>query len=201
MTNRSRFLFDHDFRGGAAGDARHAAALAQAEERGRAAGLAAGLAQAQASTPGRLAQAAERLGELASALLADAERRQAQLEDEAVAFALAFARKLAGDAISVNPLGPIAQAAKAAFEHLRAVPHLVVRVSEALVDDVDALMQRLARERGFDGRIIVLGEPDIAPGDARLEWADGGLVRERRRTEAALDQPFTGADDLRAAAS
>lgn len=201
MTNVNRFFFDNDFRGGAAGDSRQQAALAQAEERGRAAGLAAGLAQAQASTPARLAQAAERLAQLAAALLADAERRQARLEDEAVAFALAFARKLAGDAISVNPLGPIAQAAKAAFEHLRAVPHLAVRVNEALVDEVEALMHRLARERGFDGRIIVLGEPDIALGDARLEWADGGLVRERRRTETALEQSFADGGEMPAPAS
>ncbi len=47
------------------------------------------------------------------------------------------------------------------------------------------MLKRLARERGFEGRIVVLGEPDIALGDARLEWADGGIVRERRRFEAA----------------
>ena len=46
------------------------------------------------------------------------------------------------------------------------------------------MLKRLARERGFEGRIVVLGEPDIALGDARLEWADGGIVRERRRFES-----------------
>jgi flagellar assembly protein FliH len=184
MTNPSRFLFETDFRGG--GDARHRAALAQAEERGRAAGLAAGLAQAQAAAPARLAQAVERLAQQASALLAEADARQARLEEDAIGFALAFARKLAGEAIDANPLGPLAQAARAAFEHLRGVPHLAVRVNEGLVGEIEMLMQKLARERGFDGRIIVLGEPDIPLGDARLEWADGGLVRERRQAEAAL---------------
>ncbi len=47
-------------------------------------------------------------------------------------------------------------------------------------------MRRLAREHGFEGRLVVLGEPDMPPGDARLEWADGGVVRERARIEAAL---------------
>ena len=46
--------------------------------------------------------------------------------------------------------------------------------------------QRLAKERGFEGRLITLGEPDIAPGDVRLEWADGGVVRDRSRIEEAV---------------
>jgi flagellar assembly protein FliH len=200
MTNANRFLFDNDFRGGPGGDARQRAALAQAEERGRAAGLAAGLAQAQGSLPGRLAQATERLAHHAASLLADADARQARLEEEAIAFALSFARKLAGDAVDANPLGPIAQAAKAAFEHLRAVPHVAVRVNQALVGEVEMLMHKLARERGFEGRVIVLGEPDIALGDARLEWADGGLVRERRATDAALAKTFESSDAVRAPA-
>ena len=48
------------------------------------------------------------------------------------------------------------------------------------------LVKRLARERGFEGRLVVLGEPDLAPGDARMEWADGGVVRDRARIEAAV---------------
>jgi flagellar assembly protein FliH len=183
MTQASRFLFDHDFRAPGRADAR---AVAEAEERGRAAGLAQGLAQAQHSTPARLAQAVERLAHQAGALLADADARHARIEEEAVAFALGFARKLAGEALSANPLGPIAEVARAALRHLSAVPHLAVRVNAALVDEVDGLMERLAREHGFAGRIVVLGEPDVPLGDARLEWADGGIVRDGRRAETAV---------------
>jgi flagellar assembly protein FliH len=184
MTQARPFLFDTDFRNPGGGGVR--AAAAEAEERGRAAGIAQGLAQAQHSIPGRLAQAVERLGTQAAALLADADARHARLEEEAVAFALTLARKLAGEALDADPLGPIAEAAKEAFRHLAAVPHLAVRVNDALVEEVDALLARMARERGFSGRIVVIGEPDILLGDARLEWADGGVVHERRTTEAAL---------------
>ena len=52
------------------------------------------------------------------------------------------------------------------------------------MEEVDALLQRLAKERGFEGRLVTFGEPDIAPGDVRLEWADGGIVRDRSRIEA-----------------
>ena len=44
--------------------------------------------------------------------------------------------------------------------------------------------------------LVVLGEPDLAPGDARIEWADGGVVRERARILEVLGvEVRLGADD------
>ena len=31
---------------------------------------------------------------------------------------------------------------------------------------------------GFAGRLVVMGDPDQRLGDGRLEWVDGGLVRD-----------------------
>jgi flagellar assembly protein FliH len=191
MTNASRFLFAHDFRAPLP-DAKQQAALAAAEERGRAAGFAAGLRQAQDDAAAQLASALRRLAETAASLLSEADARAAALEDEAIGFALDLGRKLAGEALRVDSLSTIAEAARATFQHLRGVPHLVARVNLAQVEDVERMLQDLAREGGFEGRLVMLGEPDIAPGDARLEWADGGVVRTRSRIDAALD-PHLGA--------
>ena len=35
---------------------------------------------------------------------------------------------------------------------------------------------------------MVLAEPDIALGDCRIEWADGGVTRDSAATEAAIDE-------------
>ena len=35
---------------------------------------------------------------------------------------------------------------------------------------------------------MVLAEPDIAPGDCRIEWADGGISRDSAATEHAIDE-------------
>ena len=32
----------------------------------------------------------------------------------------------------------------------------------------------------------MLGEPDIADGDCRIEWADGGMTRDRAAAEALI---------------
>ena len=47
-------------------------------------------------------------------------------------------------------------------------------------------LDEIARARGFEGRLVVLAEPEIAPGDCRIEWADGGVVRDARRDRAAI---------------
>ena len=82
----------------------------------------------------------------------------------AIDFALALARKLAGDALDASRSPAIADAAAPAFQHLRGVPHFVVRVNDDLVEPVDALLEQLAEERGFEGRLVTLGDPDMEPG-------------------------------------
>lgn len=206
-TKASRpFLFDTDFRRPRGPSPADAEALARAEaERAAleadayARGLQAGRAEAAAQGQARLADALTRVGLAAAGLLSQSDAHAAEQEAEALAFAQALARRIAGEALDARPLATVEEAARSALRHLRGVPHLVLRVSQDLVDEAEALMQRLSREHGFEGRLVVLGEPDMALGDARLEWADGGVVRDRARIEAAVESalkpctlPFTG---------
>ncbi|MGU3359404.1 flagellar assembly protein FliH [Methylobacterium sp. M6A4_1b] len=190
--NARRFLFDTDFRPRPdnPATAKEAAALAEtvarAEAEGYARGLREGQAMAEQQIQARLSDALTRLGLAAAGLIGQSDARDRAREDEALDFAILLARKVAGEALDAQPLAAIGDAARAALQHLRGVPHLVVRVHESLVDESEALVKRLARERGFEGRLVVLGEPDLAPGDARMEWADGGVVRDRAQIEAAV---------------
>ncbi len=192
------FLFDTDFgrpHGPSPADA-EASARAEAERAaGEAAAYARGLqdgrAEAALQEQARLADALTRVGLAAAGLLNQSDARDGEREAQALAFAEALARRIAGEALDARPLAAVEEAARSALRHLRGVPHLVLRVSEGLVDEAEALMRRLSREHGFEGRLVVLGEPDMAPGDARLEWADGGVVRERARIEAAVESALS----------
>lgn len=192
------FLFDTDFgrpRGPSAADAEAAARTeaerAALEAAAYARGLQDGRAEAALQEQARLADALTRVGLAAAGLLNQSDARDGEREAQALAFANALARRIAGEALDARPLAAVEEAARSALRHLRGVPHLVLRVNEALVDDAETLMKRLSREHGFEGRLVVLGEPDMAPGDVRLEWADGGVVRERARIEAALESALS----------
>jgi flagellar assembly protein FliH len=189
MANAAKFLFGQDFRKPAPDtDAVAAREAERAESRGYARGLQDGQRQAEVEAQAHLCAAMERLANSAGMILSGLDAQHAQLEELAVDFALSLARKLAGDALAREPLAAIAEAAAASFGHLRGVPHLVVRVNDSLVDPVDQLITRMARERGFEGRLVTLGDPEIAPADVRIEWADGGVVRSQSRIDQAVAQ-------------
>ena len=61
---------------------------------------------------------------------------------------------------------------------MRQAPHCVVRLHESLVEQANEALARIARERGFDGRIVVMGEADMTAADFSMEWADGGVRRD-----------------------
>ncbi|SEO41636.1 flagellar assembly protein FliH [Methylobacterium sp. ap11] len=203
MAQIRRFLFDTDFSppggkpqredpgapGAAAAQAAaeaEASARAEAEASAFTRGLQEGRAQAEAQVQARLADALNRVAAAAAGMIAAADERDAACEAQALDFAVALGRKIAGAALDSQPVAAIAEAAGRALQHLRGVPHLAIRVHDDLVEETERQVARLARERGYEGRLIVLGDPGLASGDARIEWADGGVVRDRAAIEAAV---------------
>jgi flagellar assembly protein FliH len=110
------------------------------------------------------------------------------METEAVDVAVAVARKLCSTLIAAEPLSEIIGLVKDCFSHLVATPHLVVRINEALYDAAHERIERLAKQSGFEGRLVILAEPEIATGDCKIEWADGGVVLEREAIEAKINE-------------
>jgi flagellar assembly protein FliH len=41
---------------------------------------------------------------------------------------------------------------------------------------------------GFTGRLVVIGDPDLGLTDCRIEWADGGVVRNVSELSAQIDE-------------
>ena len=104
---------------------------------------------------------------------------ETKMETEAVDVAVAVARRLCDELIAAEPLGEIEGLIKDCFSHLVATPHFVVRINESIYEGAHERIDRMAKQSGFTGRLVILAEPEIATGDCRIEWADGGVVRER----------------------
>ena len=188
MAAATKFMFGTDFREGsrrAAGEAD----VAQARSEGFQAGLAQARAEAQDQTGGlvaRLLQSIERLASQDHARLDEVEWQAAQV-------AISTARRLAGAALADKPMAGLENAVRECLGHARLAPHLVVRVNEASVETVEGMLARLTRETGFAGKLVVLGEPDIAPGDGRIEWADGDFVVDQAKLGQLIDQAVESA--------
>jgi flagellar assembly protein FliH len=182
----AKFLFDQDFSGRGAETALSKAsfdrAVAEAEVRGRRAGHASAVSEAE----NRGAQALERIGEGLAALASSLQVIEDRLETEAVEVAVAVARKLAPALIDREPFVELAALATDCFAHLTGAPHVAIRVNDAFYATAREQLEDIARARGFAGRLIVLADADIAPGDCRIEWSDGGVIRDRGKAEAAI---------------
>ena len=192
MTATAKFMFDVDF--GSAPKAvqptiaasQHEAEVAEAEMRGYRNGMNAAEAQARTEAERRLAGAFEHIASGLDQLRGSLKAVEDRFEAEAVEVALAVGKKLAAELISREPFAEAAALADNCFRELLAAPHIVVRVNGALYAVAKQKLEEIAKARGFEGRLVVMAEPDIEPGDCRIEWADGGLKRDRLATERAI---------------
>jgi flagellar assembly protein FliH len=192
MSAPAKFLFDLDFSGGGRELtitlADHAVKLAAAETAAQRRGYAEAQADGMLESSRRIAAALGRIAaglEEANGALQAIETR---LECEAVEVAVAVARKLAPALIAREPFAEVAALARDCFQQLIAAPHIVVRVGDELYADARDKLNAVVQAHGFQGRLVVLGDPAIAPGDCRIEWADGGLNRDGAATDAAIGQ-------------
>jgi flagellar assembly protein FliH len=193
MAAPAKFLFDMDF---SAPDKRERAAtpseiaqkIASAEARAYRDGYDAALREARVESDRRSALALEEIGIAMKSIAARYSTIETRMETEAVDVAIAVARKLCSELIAREPLGEITALVSDCFAQLVSTPHLVVRINDSLYEAAHERIDRLAKQSGFAGRLVVLAEPEIATGDCRIEWADGGVVLERAAIEAKINE-------------
>jgi flagellar assembly protein FliH len=194
MAAPAKFLFDMDFsapnktRERPATPAEIAQKIANAEARAYRDGFDAAKREAKAESDRRAALALEEIGIAIQAIASRFSGIEARMETEAVDVAVAVARKLCSELIAGEPLSEITALVSDCFSHLVSTPHLVVRINEQLYEAARERIERLAKRSGFEGRLVILAEPEIDTGDCKIEWADGGVVLERAAIEAKINE-------------
>jgi len=194
MAAPAKFLFDMDFsapdkmRERAATPAEVAQKVAAAEARGYRDGYDAALREAKVESDRRVALALEEIGIAIKGIAARFSGVETRMETEAVDVAVAVARKLCSELIAREPLGEVTALVSDCFAQLVSTPHLVVRINDTLYEAAHDRIERLAKQSGFAGRLVILAEPEIESGDCRIEWADGGVVLERAAIEAKINE-------------
>ena len=194
MAAPAKFLFDMDFsapdrtRERPATPSEIAQKIAAAEARAYRDGFDAAQREAKAESDRRAALALEEIGIALKTIATRFSGIETRMETEAVDVAVAVARKLCSALISSEPLGEITALVSDCFSHLVSTPHLVVRINASLYETARERIERLAKQSGFAGRLVILAEPEIETGDCRIEWADGGVVLERAAIEAKISE-------------
>ncbi len=166
----------------------HHAELARA----RIDGFEAGLTQARNERENALLAAVD-------AIQADLETIGGSLDDtrkglsrDAAELALAAASHLAGRAIGGCPADAIDDAIGRALAQVARGTELLIRVHPDMEADIT---ERVNARQAADRRRLFLhvaADPELAPGDARIEWDEGGLLVDRAAREAAVREELDG---------
>jgi flagellar assembly protein FliH len=160
-------------------EATRQAALAE----GHAAGVADAAKSAQSLTADSLAAIAQGV----AALLAAHDATTADTQRRAMAAMQTIVAKLVPGLAAKNPLGEVEAFAIKCLHEAIAEPRVVLRVAAEIYEPLRERLDALAATAGYAGRIVLITDDALAPGDARVEWADGGAERDLAAQCAQID--------------
>lgn len=105
----------------------------------------------------------------------------------AVKVALAVVRKMLPAACEKHAFDEVARVVEEVVGHILDEPRIIVRVAALLVEPVRERLEAVAERQGFEGRVVVQADARLTPGDARVEWTDGGAERDQARLMGEIE--------------
>ena len=82
------------------------------------------------------------------------------------------------------------------LETLRREPWFTIRVPAEQHGELGGKEQAVGHSRVYEGRLTVVGDETLKIGDCRIEWAQGGMIRDRDQIwsgiEAAVETALAG---------
>ncbi|MEM1021391.1 MAG: FliH/SctL family protein [Pseudomonadota bacterium] len=137
----------------------------------------AGKAEALQSLEAQTLAQVQAMNQALLALASEKAALEQVISDAAVELAEIATFKIADILIERAPGRLVAETVLNALPLVIGESRIVVRLAEPLVEHIKSRMDEMALEAGFTGKVILLGDERIAPGDCRIEWANGGIER------------------------
>lgn len=114
------------------------------------------------------------------------ERAAIEMRQDAAEAVIAAAEALAGHAIAHYPVRAIDEALGRVLDQIGRGTELQVRVTPGQVDDVEQLVKARAGKERRKLVVSVIPDAQLASGDARISWDEGGLAIDMEARRAAV---------------
>jgi flagellar assembly protein FliH len=176
------------------------AACEQARKIGDQEGHKRGMIEGQQRLEAQIAAALSTISAQLTLAVRAATEAPVDITQAATDLALAILRKMHPALSAKRGLDEVEAVLASCLEQLKNEPRLVAYVPNELLDPLNERVSAISAARGFEGRIVLIGDPELADSDCRIEWADGGLERDTRRLwsdiESALDRCLMQSNDM-----
>jgi flagellar assembly protein FliH len=175
------------------------AAVDEARRTALAEGQAKGKADATAQNERQTAAALNAIGQHFAKIDGEVKAASEQLRETSLELSLAMVRRLFPEFARQHGLEEVKELLGRCLDNLRTEPRFTVKVATDQAEVLKNEVEALAQSRGFEGRIV---DESLKPGDCRIEWSQGGMIRSAdeiwKAIEAAMEQALISTEETSA---
>lgn len=161
-----------------------------------AAGREAALAEHLVSEERRLSELFEVLLTNTGAIAESIDQVSENVARDALEVAMITVGKVLPTLIESNAIDEIEGLVKQCLTELRSEPRVAIRLHAASLEAFKSRLEPIAGATGYEGKLVLLADDDLAPSDCKVLWAEGGASRTAEdisRTVTAAVQNYLGA--------
>ena len=162
--------------------------LIAAREEGFKTGKEEGAREAMEDSSRVLAEILQNVGAQISRLIANQTKTIILSEEASIEVAMAVTKKLFPSLQENHGYGEVLAAVKGSFENLLDEPKITLRAAPEYKEDITKELNILADDFGFEGKIVVIADENMNPGDCRIEWDSGGAERKVHNIWREIDE-------------
>ena len=152
--------------------------LAHARAEGLQAGRDAAIADMTSALEQQVVNSLDKLNDQVATLFEAYTQDTEEHSRSAIAVAAVIMRKMFPSLNTENSMAEIENIILEAMQRTSGAPSLLIKVSTEIFEDIEAKVNEMAALRGRTGKITVMADIDIAPGDLQVEWDGGGILRD-----------------------
>ncbi|MCR9072086.1 MAG: hypothetical protein NXI18_10230 [Alphaproteobacteria bacterium] len=111
-----------------------------------------------------------------------------EMETDAVRLGLAVIGRLAPELARDNELPEVEAVIREAFGFLTEQPKVMIRVAKELEEPLSGKVELMASRVGYEGQVVLVGDPDLPVDDCRISWQAGAVERSLDNVWEQIDQ-------------
>jgi len=111
-----------------------------------------------------------------------------EVHHDSISMAVAIMRKLAPELLRGSELPQVEHIVNEAFQFLTDQPKVMIRVASDLEAPLSDKVHLMASRVGYEGQVVLTGDPELELTDCRISWYAGAVERSLDETWMLIDE-------------